>query len=160
MKRYFIPLVSVVLLLSACAESEVEKQLWDVESYIMERPDSALAVLESMDPSLLKTEEDKAHHALLHAMALDKNFIDVADDSLAHIAVDYYSEHGPEKYHARSLYYLGLAYYYQEEYNKAIVEFTKAEKVAESVDSLYLGFIKNAQAVRWAARLPAISPSL
>lgn len=55
MKRYFIPLVSVVLLLSACAESEVEKQLWDVESYIMERPDSALAVLESMDPSLLKT---------------------------------------------------------------------------------------------------------
>ena len=146
MKRYFIPLVSVVLLLSACAESEVEKQLWDVESYIMERPDSALAVLESMDPSLLKTEEDKAHHALLHAMALDKNFIDVADDLLARIAVDYYSEHGPEKYHARSLYYLGLAYYYQEEYNKAIVEFTKAEKVAEGVDSLYLGFIKNAQA--------------
>ena len=142
MKRYFIPLVSVVLLLSACAESEVEKQLWDVESYIMERPDSALAVLESMDPSLLKTEEDKAHHALLHAMALDKNFIDVANDSLARIAVDYYSEHGPEKYHARSLYYLGLAYYYQEEYNKAIVEFTKAEKVAERVDSLYLAMVK------------------
>ena len=149
MKRYFIQLVSVVLLLSACAESEVEKQLLDIESYIMERPDSALAALESMDPNLLKTEEDKAYHALLHAMALDKNFIDIADDSLARIAVDYYSEHGPEKYHARSLYYLGLAYYYQEEYNKAIVEFTKAEKVAERVDSLYLGFIKNAQAASY-----------
>lgn len=146
MNRYLIPLLSVVLLLSACAESEVEKQLLDVESYIVERPDSALVVLESMDRNLLKTEEDRAHHALLHAMALDKNFIDVADDSLARVAVDYYSEHGPEKYHARSLYYLGLAYYYQEEYNKAIVEFTKAEKVAERVDSLYLVMIKIAEA--------------
>lgn len=141
MNRYLIPLVSVVLLLSACAESEVEKQLLDVERYIVERPDSALAVLESIDRNLLKTEEDRAHHALLHAMALDKNFIDVADDSLARIAVDYYSEHGPEKYHARSLYYLGLAYYYQGDYNKAIVEFSKAEKVAESVDSLYLAMV-------------------
>lgn len=142
MNRYLIPLVSVVMLLLACSQTEVQKQLLDVESYIMERPDSALAVLESMDRNLLKTEEDRAHHALLHAMALDKNFIDVTDDSLARIAVDYYSEHGPDKYHARSLYYLGLAYYYQGEYNKAIVEFTKAEKVAESSDSLYLGMIK------------------
>lgn len=142
MNRYLIPLVFVVLLLSACAESEVEKQLLDVESYIVERPDSALAVLESIDRNLLKTEEDRAHHALLHAMALDKNFIDVADDSLARVAVDYYSEHGPEKYHARSLYYLGLAYYYQGDYNKAIEILTKAENSAVGVDSLYLAMIK------------------
>lgn len=151
MNRYFHLLASFVLfLLLACTESEVEKQLLDVESYIMERPDSALAVLESIDRNLLKTEEDRAHHALLHAMALDKNFIDVADDSLARIAVDYYSEHGPDRYHARSLYYLGLAYYYQREYNKAIVEFTKAEKVAEGVDNLYLVLIKIAQADTYA----------
>ena len=79
-------------------------------------------------------------------MALDKNFIDVSDDSIAQVAVDYFSKHGPQKYHARSLYYLGLAYYYQEDYNKAIVEFTKAEEVAEACDSLYLGFVKVAQA--------------
>jgi tetratricopeptide (TPR) repeat protein len=79
-------------------------------------------------------------------MALDKNFIDVSDDSIARVAVDYFSKHGPQKYHARSLYYLGLAYYYQEDYNKAIVEFTKAEEVAEKCDSLYLGFVKVAQA--------------
>lgn len=146
MNRYCILLVSATLFLFSCVQSEAEKQLIDVESYIMERPDSALAVLKSMPRSLLKSDEDKAHHALLHAMALDKNFIDVADDSLARIAVNYYSDHGPDKYYARSLYYLGLAYYYQGEYNKAIVEFSKAEKVAEGVDTLYLGFIKNAQA--------------
>ena len=105
----------------------------------MERPDSALAVLDSMDRTLLTTDHHKAYHALLHAMALDKNFIDVDDDSLASIAVRYYSRKGPEKYEARSLYYLGLSYYYAQDYKKAILEFTKAENVAERSDSLYLG---------------------
>lgn len=112
----------------------------------MERPDSALAILDTMDRSRLQTDRTRARHALLHAMALDKNFIDVCEDSIAQVAVDYYSKRGPRKYYARSLYYLGLAYYYQEDYNKAIVEFTKAEEVAQECDSLYLGMVKSAQA--------------
>ncbi|MBR5211981.1 MAG: tetratricopeptide repeat protein [Bacteroidales bacterium] len=51
---------------------------------------------------------------------------------------------------ARSLYYLGLSYYYAQDYKEAILEFTKAEKVAERSDSLYLGFIKVAQADTYA----------
>jgi tetratricopeptide (TPR) repeat protein len=112
----------------------------------MERPDSALTVLESIDRVDLNTARTKAHHALLHAMALDKNFIDVSDDSIARVAVDYFSKHGPQKYHARSLYYLGLAYYYQKDYNKAIIEFTRAEEVAEGCDSLYLSLILTSEA--------------
>lgn len=139
--NFAIPIIVFSLFLS-CTQSQVQKQLLDIESYIMERPDSALAVLESIDRELLVTEEERAHHALLHAMALDKNFIDVADDSLARVAVDYYSENGPEKYYARSLYYLGLAYYYQGDYKKAIVEFSRAENVAADSDSLYLGMVK------------------
>ncbi len=111
----------------------------------MEHPDSALAVLDSTDRNLLKTDRHKAHHALLHAMALDKNYIDVDDDSLASIAVRYYSKKGPEKYEARSLYYLGLSYYYAQDYKKAILEFTKAENVAERSDSLYLAMTKSMQ---------------
>ena len=71
--------------------------LKDVDSYIMERPDSALTVLKSVDRNLLKTEKSRAHHALLHAMALDKNYINVTEDSIAQVAVDYYSRKGPEK---------------------------------------------------------------
>ena len=143
MDRYIVLLFSFSILLS-CRPSYVETQLLDVENYIMERPDSALVVLELMDQNLLVTDENCAHHALLHAMALDKNFIDVADDSLALLAVDYYSECGPEKYYARSLYYLGVAYYNQNLYNKAIVELTRAETIATGVDSLYLAMIKSA----------------
>ncbi len=150
MIRRLILLLSLTAVLFSCTPSQVQMQLLDVESYIMERPDSALAVLESMDRSLLSTEADRARHALLNAMALDKNFIDVSDDSLARVAVDYYSKRGDRKYYGRALYYLGLAYYYQEEYNKAIVEFTKAEMIIEGIDSLYLVMIKIAQADTYA----------
>lgn len=146
MKKLSASLSLCVFLLLSCTSSHVRNTLADVETYIMDRPDSALIVLDSIDRSLLTTKRLKAHHALLHAMALDKNYIDVSDDSIARVAVDYFSKHGPAKYEARSLYYLGLAYYYQGEYNKAIVELTKAEEVAEGVDSLYLGFVKVAQA--------------
>ena len=137
--------VSGFILLYSCDAYDVQHKLYDVESYIMERPDSALAVLDSMDRSCLTSDRLRAHHALLHAMALDKNFIDVTDDSIASVAVEYFSKKGPEKYEARALYYLGLSYYYAQDYDKAILEFTKAEKVAERCDSLYMAFIYLAQ---------------
>lgn len=148
-KLIFIISVVVMMFLVGCSSRQLTSLLKDVESYIMELPDSALAVLESVDRELLTTDQLKAHHALLYAMALDKNFIDVDDDSLASVALSYYSRKGPDMYEARALYYLGLSYYYAGDYNKAILEFTKAEKVAEESDSLYLGFIKVAQAATY-----------
>ena len=146
MKRVSFIIVIALVCFFGCAPKSVRHTLSDVETFIQDCPDSALAILDAMDRSSLTTPRSRAHHALLHAMALDKNFIDVSDDSIAQVAVDYFSKHGPKKYHARSLYYLGLAYYYQQDYNKAIVEFTKAEEVAEACDSLYLGMIKGGQA--------------
>ena len=144
MKQTFLPILLICIIVG-CSPRSIISTLNDVDSYIMERPDSALQVLESMDRSLLKTEKSRAHHALLHAMALDKNYIDVTDDSIAQVAVDYYSRRGPEKSKARAYYYLGLAYYYQQNYDKAILEFTKAEEVAETCDSLYWGMTKDIQ---------------
>ncbi len=145
MRRLFLNaclLILGFLILLSCSTFDVRNRLNDIESYIMDRPDSALAVLDTMDRSLLTTERLRAHHALLHAMALDKNYIDVTDDSIARVAVDYYSRKGPKKYEARALYYLGVAYYYQGAYNKSILEFTRAEKIASECDSLYCGLVK------------------
>lgn len=149
MNRYLVVPIVIISFLLSCTQSQVQTQLLDIESYIMEHPDSALTVLESMDRSILVSKESRAHHALLHAMALDKNFIDVSDDSLARVAVNYYSKYGQDTYHARSLYYLGIAYFYQGEFDKAIVEFSKAEKIAENADISYLGFIKVAKALTY-----------
>ena len=140
MKR-LLAITIILLSIASCTLVNVSRTLNDVESYIMERPDSALAVLESIDRVDLNTTRTKAHHALLHAMALDKNYIDVTEDSIAKVATEYYKKHGPRRNYARALYYLGKSYYYSEEYDKAILEYSKAEKVAEGCDSLYLGMI-------------------
>ena len=151
MKQILVLIFLSIFVSAGCSSWRVDNTLTDVETYIMERPDSALMVLDSIDRTLLTTDRLKAHHALLHAMALDKNYIDVDDDSLASIAVRYYSKKGPEKYEARSLYYLGLSYYYAQDYKKAILEFTKAENVAERSDSLYLGMTKDIKATIYSA---------
>lgn len=134
------------IFLLSCQNYDTQKRLINIESYIKECPDSALTALEAMDSSLLTSKHLKAYHALLHVMALDKNYIDIVDDSLARIAVDYYSKRGPKKYEARALYYLGNSYYYASKYDKAILYYTQAEDAAEGVDDLYLGMAKMAQA--------------
>lgn len=145
MKRILI--ISVCLLsLFSCTFTKVNRTLNDIDSFIMERPDSALAVLESINRNDLGTARNKAHHALLYAMALDKNYIDVTDDSIAMVATEYYKKYGPRRNYARSLYYLGKSYYYNKKYDKAILEYSKAEKIAEGCDSLYLGMILTAEA--------------
>ena len=146
MKRVLILFTLLIVVSHGCTERSIHNTLIDIESFIQERPDSALAILDTIDRTTLTTQKSRAHHALLSAMALDKNFVDVYDDSIARVAVDYYSKCGPRKNYARSLYYLGIAYYYKEDYNKAIVEFTKAEQIAEQYDSLYFGLSKLAQA--------------
>ncbi len=144
MRQFVFIFLSFILL--SCRSYDVNRTLQDIDSYIMTRPDSALTVLEGMSRDVLRTERQRAHHALLYAMALDKNYIDVSEDSIASVAVNYYSRKGPMKYRARAYYYLGLAYYYQQDYDRAILEFTKAEKAAEVSDSLYLGMTKSFQA--------------
>lgn len=146
MKRTLLFIFLSLFLLDGCSSHRVNEILKDVESYIMERPDSALAVLDTMDRTLLKNEHLRAHHALLHAMALDKNYIDVTDDSLALTAVKYYQKHGPKRNLARSLYYLALSYFNDRKYDKAIIKLIEAENVAQNSDSLYLGFVKVLQA--------------
>lgn len=145
MKRLFYSIL-LICLVTSCSIRDVRNQLKDIESYIADRPDSALAVIESIDSTVLRTKGLQAHHALLHAMALDKNYIDVKDDSLALTAVHYYQKHGQKKYLARARYYLALSYYYDRQYNKSIIELSKAEPIATKYDSLYLGFIKVLQA--------------
>ena len=84
----------VMSLLSCSCGRNVSRLLSDVESYMSERPDSALAVLRSVPDEALCRKALKARHALLHSQMLDKNRIEVISDSIITPAVEYYSLHG------------------------------------------------------------------
>jgi len=89
MKHALFTLVMLVTFCSACCNTEIRKKLDLAESMLQYQPDSCLTIMESIVPSGLKTKEEKARYALLMSAALDKNYIDVASDSLIRVDIFY-----------------------------------------------------------------------
>lgn len=109
-------------------------ELLDIESYIDARPDSALAALRQIDTLSLGTKSQKAKYALLHAIALDKNYIDTADMRIVMPAVKYYDKHGTSEERLKAYMYLGVEQYNAGLYNEAIVSFYKAAEYAPKIN--------------------------
>lgn len=109
-----------------------------MESYIEERPDSAMAVLERMNISGLSGKEEKAKHALLYSMALDKNVIDKTDFEVLQPAIDYYENNGGSATDKlRTYYYQGRIYQNQGNDALAMESFVSAlSEGRESDDKL------------------------
>lgn len=138
MKQYLISILLAVLVVSCAKHSEHWTTLSEAESLISERPDSALRILQPIDRGELSSDEERARHALLLSMALDKNYIDETDISLISEAKDYYAESNNTRYRFLSLYYYGRVLYNRGEYTKAIVAYTEAESLLSEVDDDYL----------------------
>lgn len=122
-------LASFLLASCACRNSAVT--LNNVETYIQERPDSALATIRAIDTNTLTTPKLRAHYALLFAMALDKNWIDTIDVEVVMPAVDYYDRHPSNNRRAKSWYYLGRIQENRGDFTPANISFLKAEKWAD-----------------------------
>lgn len=109
---------------------------------MQEHPDSALTVLQSIPSDELNNHTQRAKHALLTSMALDKNYIDVAEDSIINVAVDYYSQKGGAEEKTKSWYYQGIVRKNAGRYPTAIVSLELAEKEAlKTKDNHMLGLI-------------------
>lgn len=124
----FIILLSV--LFTSCSDRQVLRMLDDVDTYISERPDSALAVLDSLSGTDIRGREANARFALLYSMALDKNYIDLTDDSLINVAVGWYRRHGTADERLKAWYYQGRVYENAGDNEKAMESFVRAEVYA------------------------------
>lgn len=93
-ENYIFGLILAFCLCSCFYNSNVDKVLDQAEMYLTSAPDSAFVALDSLDRSLLNTKELQARHALLYSQALEKVGIEVYNDSIIHIALDYYSAVG------------------------------------------------------------------
>ena len=118
----------------SCGRDISRDLLSDIESYIDSRPDSALAAIRQIDTTALHGRAVKAKYSLLHAIALDKNYIDTADTRVVQPAVDYYDRHGSPEQRLNAYMYLGTEQYNAGRYNQAIVSFSHAAEFAEKVD--------------------------
>lgn len=93
-ENYIFGLILAFCLCSCFYNSNVDKVLDQAEMYLTSAPDSAFVALDSLDRSLLNTKELQARHALLYSQALEKVGIEVYNDRIIHIALDYYSAVG------------------------------------------------------------------
>ena len=126
----------------SCGRDISRDLLSDIESYIDSRPDSALAAIRQIDTTALHGRAVKAKYSLLHAIALDKNYIDTADTRVVQPAVDYYDRHGTPEQRLKAYMYLGTEQYNAGRYNQAIVSFSQAAEFAENVgDQNLLGIL-------------------
>ena len=145
MKLRILILAAIALLpLVSCGNRAVSAQLDDIESYIHERPDSALAAIEAVDTNRLNTRALAAKYSLLHAMALDKNYIDTTDLSIIEPAVNYYMMHGSADRKMKALYYRGRIYYNSENYINAFLDYIKASEYLDDCDDYYKALLYSA----------------
>ena len=85
----YIGIILLLLGITGCRKHyPVAEKLLQAEAVMNEHPDSALNLLKGIAQSELQTQAHHARYALLYSQALDKNYIDLTNDSLINIAVD------------------------------------------------------------------------
>ena len=142
MRQYITVIILALSLVSCSQHSKHWETLAQVESYIEERPDSALTILQGMDKDELSGMEEKAKHALLLAMAMDKNYIDRTDFDVLQPAIDYYEDTDDKHHKMLAYYHLARIQFNNKEYSNSITNLLYAEDEAIDLgDDFHLGLI-------------------
>ena len=135
--RYFLLFAATLFCLTSCSRhSEHWQTINDMDAIIEERPDSVLNVLQSIDTDELASKEERAKHAVLLSMALDKNVIDKTDFEVLQPAIDYYEDNGPATDKLRTYYYQGRIYQNAGNNSLAMKAFVNAISEGEKSDDM------------------------
>ena len=143
MKTLFAILPALLCIwLTGCTPASTREALARADSIMATAPDSALAILDALDPATLNSDETKAMYAVSLTEARHMAYVPVYDDSLITMGADYYLTHGSPEEKARAFYYSAIVRYNNSNYEQAIVDGLRAEKHALTTsDHLRLGLI-------------------
>lgn len=132
--------IILAICLTACNHhySEHWETLSHIESYIIEHPDSALIVLEQIDISEVSSKEERAKHALLLSMAMDKNYIYKTDFKVLQPAIDYYEDSGTTTDKFQTYYLQGRIYQNQGNETEAMILYAQAKELLSGIDAPFL----------------------
>lgn len=131
---YFITII-VGILYSCSGTSSNSTLLSKVDSLIIECPDSALTLLQSISPITLEGELQALYYLLL-VQARDKNNLDITkNDSLLSISYDYYKNRSQRFRQAQVLLYQGRICEEREEADKAIEYFLHSSDLLDGIEA-------------------------
>ena len=134
----YIGIILLLLGITGCRKHyPVAEKLLQAEAVMNEYPDSALNLLKGIAQPELQTQAHHARYALLYSQALDKNYIDLTNDSLINIAVDYYKDRDDVKAKFLSYYYLGRIYTNANNLTQATLAYMEAEQLVDELGDDY-----------------------
>ena len=131
-----IAVVAIIVFVSSCASKEAKRIMDTADAVMWTRPDSALAVLESIDTLALKTKSQRARYSLLYTMALDRNHLTIQDLRVIKPAASYYENHGSNDDKMKMYFYLGTAQYDTGDPEAAIASYLRAKEYSSRSDNL------------------------
>lgn len=125
-------------IIASCSNYNPTDMLDLAESIIADSPDSALSILRNVEASSLRPQSVVARYSLLHAIALDKCYIDTTDISVVLPAVDYYKKHGNADEKLKAYYYLGRIQYNAGDLNASAVSYSIGESFAADANDMQM----------------------
>ena len=138
MKRLLFILILTLTVVACDSHSKHWDTIKEIDSYISEHPDSALVVLENIDVSELSGKEERAKHALLLSMAMDKNYIYKTDFKVLQPAIDYYEDSGTTTDKFQTYYLQGQIYQNQGNETEAMILYAQAKELLSGIDAPFL----------------------
>lgn len=142
--RYIFLFCSNVLVISCSTDEHTAKLIDRAERIVEERPDSALTIMRSVNPSTVYGDEDLAHYCLVYSEALYHNGIDSDCDSLTRPMFDYYMDSDNHSERARAMYQHALVMCNGGKRAEAMYSLLEAEESLEYCDNPHLaGLVHN-----------------
>lgn len=137
--RRLLPFILTLLALSALAgcASKAAPMLDRAEEAMEPHPDSALSILQAIRTTDLMGDDERARYALLLTQAMDKNYIDVSDDSLIAVADSYYRRASDPRRRMLAAFYHGRVRFNASDYPRALQLFSESLDLASALPDTF-----------------------
>lgn len=133
---WLVAMVACIFVAVGCATDKRSAELIAyAEEIAMELPDSALRVVQSIDPESVRGRHDRAHYKLVVAEAHYYRDLIPNRDTIAQPLFDYYIESDNHAERARALYQHALVMQAEGENARAMFSLMEAEKSLEHLDN-------------------------
>lgn len=133
--KTLLSLLLIIILEGCSVDSKTHKLIRHAEEIAMELPDSALRVVQSIDPESVRGKHDRAHYQLVVAEVHYYNRLAVDRDIIAQPLFDYYIESDNHAERARALYQHAIVMQAEGENARAMYSLLEAEKSLEHHDN-------------------------
>lgn len=147
--KYAGLIISIIISLTSCTHNKnyptaFQPELAKAEAMMYRYPDSALHILQGIQPDIPSENEQYATWALLMTQAQYKNQIEQSD-SLINIAYSYFTKHDNAQRKALALYYKGILRHESHHAEDALSFYLEAATEIEKTNDYQLGFLINSE---------------